>query len=411
MKIYKENPLFRTSFYLICLLLLLASCSKDDVAEGIPVITGVSLVDEAKFDSTFTKASRGTVIVIRGNNINDITAVYFNDLAADFNPVYNTSDNLIIRIPENAPTIGTNPNVSNEIRVITKRGEAKYSFVLELPPPTISYISNENAKPGDSIYIHGSSFFGVEKIVFPGDIESTEFSANEDGTILGTIVPNNMNSRGPVSVYTAFGFTSTFVSINNINGPEIFNNFDDVNYYNGSGGYSVAVSNSSVNFPGNHGNYGVFDAVGIAAGNQSWDAAGRSVNLAKKVLISPDSLGVSASKYAIKFEIFVKVPWESGVMRVVHSTLSGKPTHTALYKPWSTSPSKTYQTTGWVTVTIPLTDFKLSSGVGDSAKTVSDLIDITGTNAFNLRFYAESGIPVARIHMAVDNMRLVRIVE
>lgn len=413
MKTYKSHRILNIGLFSLCFMWILlgTSCKKQENSSITPIITKVSLVDDSTFDSTFSKAKRGTLIVIRGENLQDAITVYFNGMAADFNPVYNTSTNLIVRIPENAPAKGTSPDliVPNEIQLITKHGEAKFSFSIELPPPTIYSVSNENVLPGDSVYFYGTSFFGIEKVIFPGNLEVTDFSTNSLGTILKTVAPINMTERGPVSIQSIFGSYTTFHSINNINGPEVFNNFDDVNFYNGSGGYSVKVSNSPIDFPGNNGNYGVFDASGIPAGNQGWTDPGRSVNLAKKVLISPDSLGVSAGKYAIKFEIFVKEPWEAGVMRIVPSTLS-TPTYTALYKPWALTSTQKFVTEGWVTATIPLTDFKLSSGTGESARTLSDLINVSGINAINLRFYAESGAAVGRIHMAVDNMRLVRII-
>ncbi len=413
MKILRKISIIGISFSLLGMLLFGTSCKKESNSGGMPVITKVSLVDPLKFDSTFTKASRGTVIVLRGENINDATEVYFNDYPADFNPVYNTKNNLILMIPEDAPTIGTDADVvvPNEIRLVTKHGVARFSFVLQLPPPTIYSLSNENALPGDSIFIYGSSYFGVEKITFPGNIEVTNFTTNKEGTVLKTVVPSNLTSRGPISVQTVFGVGTTFFSINNINGPGVINNFDDIDFYNvPGGGYSVAVSNSSVNFPGNYGKYGVFDVASITAGNPNWYEAGRSITLGKQKLISVDSLGEPASKYALKFEIFVKTPWVAGQMRITHSTIP-TPTYTAIYKPWASLPSKSYQTTRWETVTIPLTDFKLNNGLGESAQTLSNLLDNTGTNGIHLRFYSEAGIPVGKVYMAVDNMRLIRIAK
>lgn len=100
-----------------------------------------------------------------------------------------TSTHIIVPIPANVPTEATNPNVSNKLKVTTPRGEAVYDFVLVTPAPSFNRISNEMALPGTRITFYGSNFYGIQKVIFPGNIEVTNVTVNAAATQLSLVVP------------------------------------------------------------------------------------------------------------------------------------------------------------------------------------------------------------------------------
>ena len=78
--------------------------------------------------------ARLTTYVIYGNNLATTREVYFNESLAPLNTTLVRNDNIIIRIPDNAPFA----NVPNKLRVVTEFGQAELNFVIEQPGPTIA---------------------------------------------------------------------------------------------------------------------------------------------------------------------------------------------------------------------------------------------------------------------------------
>ena len=78
---------------------LLTSCSKDDAADKMPVITGVRLIDPALADSTFTECTAGTNIVLMGRNLGSTYEIYINDQKVSFQGTFVTDNNILLTIP------------------------------------------------------------------------------------------------------------------------------------------------------------------------------------------------------------------------------------------------------------------------------------------------------------------------
>ena len=80
-------------FVLLTILLacnLFTACN-DDEGGGVPVIHHIRLVDPEKADSTFTDVNPGTMIVVIGENLNDVRKVFINEQEVSFNSNYGTS--------------------------------------------------------------------------------------------------------------------------------------------------------------------------------------------------------------------------------------------------------------------------------------------------------------------------------
>jgi len=178
-------------------------CKKN--SSGPPTITGVRLIDTAKRDSLFTKATPGTEIVINGNNLDGLQAVYFNDTSAYFNPVYATGSHIIVVIPSSAPTAAANPTVPSNIRLVTDHGTATYSFTLYLPPPYITSIALDNS--GTIVTINGGNFQGVKKITFPvaGNDTALSYTVNKDFNQIIAAIPTGAAFKDSLRVFCTFG--------------------------------------------------------------------------------------------------------------------------------------------------------------------------------------------------------------
>jgi hypothetical protein len=217
MKYFPLNSSLRIGHLLLFLLVggsFLTSCKEDDPtkpleASGPPAITAIRNTNPAKADSTFTQSTLGSVIVIVGNNLASTQYVTFNGYRAAVNPAYATETHLIVRIPDQVPTVATASGVPDELKVVNPAGETTYSFKVLPPAPVVQAVSNEYAKAGETITLFGTYFYFVKDITFPGSVPGTEIMAAPDGKSVSVKVPQGVDpSKGDILVTSESG-TST----------------------------------------------------------------------------------------------------------------------------------------------------------------------------------------------------------
>ena len=148
---------------------LLTSCSKDDAAEKMPVITGVRVIDPTLADSTFTECTAGTNIVLMGRNLASTYEIYINDQKVTFQGTFVTDNNII------------NPDLRNEIRVVTREGVAVYPFHINAGGCSIASMqASFPLNAGDEIVLIGNNFIDVERVYY------TDTDPNESGSSSST---------------------------------------------------------------------------------------------------------------------------------------------------------------------------------------------------------------------------------
>lgn len=256
------------------------SCKKN--AGGSPVITQVRSLDTTRRDSFFVRATPGTEIVIQGENLQGAKQVFFNDTSAYFNPVYNTSTNLIITIPGTAQTAATNPSVPSQIRLITDHGTTTYTFTLYLAKPYINAISLDGT--GTIITIDGANFAGIQKITFPvsGADTALSYTVNKTYTQIVAKIPPGAPFVDSLRVYCLFG-TAAFPFP-----PPM--TISSVSNENGAAGTTILINGSNfvgvneVIFPG-----------GIAGTNLQTLSVGQLSVVVPPGITAPDSLRVSGA--------------------------------------------------------------------------------------------------------------------
>ena len=104
-------------------------------------------------------------------------------------------------MPSPAPTFG-------QVILTTKSGTAAFQIVAT---PTITGISNENANPGDSVYVYGTYLKSIQSFSF-GGVAITSYKLSGNGSFIGFVLPSSVQT-GPVSVTTLFGTATTVYNV------------------------------------------------------------------------------------------------------------------------------------------------------------------------------------------------------
>lgn len=394
---YRGRPLL--ALLLLVLAFAQAAC-KEEAENPVPTITNIRSYAASPADSVVTRIGPGAYIVIQGSALRSAKLVEFDGVAAALNPALFADDNLVVQIPAGIPFASVSADKLNTIRVVTDGGETTFKFPILAPPPVISAVSNEFASPGDNITLSGAYLYLITKITFPGGIDAPTFTAASDGSSVQVKVPSGATTGGVITLRTQFGTATTPFA----NPTGMLLDFDAV----GQMLWGATVTNSATPFAGNRGNYAAFVQAPVPANNWEWYNGKRAINSNPADWLPSSELKQPAGNYAMKFEIFVKDPWTTGMLLI---TPQDNWVYTARYEPWRTTPN--FTTTGWTTVTLPLSTFKLKGGTlgdggGTAATTVGDVIG--STNEFvRIMFVNDTATPLASLNMAIDNIRVVKL--
>lgn len=194
----------------LLMVLILGACKdEDEINVGPPVIERVRNTDPSSADSSFTSATLGSTLAILGTNLLGTQQVYLNDYPLGINSAYVTNSSVIVTVGDSVPTVATNPNVPNTLRLVNKSGEAIIEFQTLPPAPQIQQVKNQFVKSGDDLTLFGRYFYFVDTVYFPGtDVFVTSgIETNGAGTILKVKVPVGLDfSEGKsISVVTKSG--------------------------------------------------------------------------------------------------------------------------------------------------------------------------------------------------------------
>ncbi|WP_183580405.1 glycan-binding surface protein [Mucilaginibacter sp. X5P1] len=296
---------------------------------------------------------------------------------------------------------------SSQIIVTTKSGTALDTIRAT---PTITGISNEDAAPGDSVYITGTYFQSSQSLVF-GGTTITSFKVSKDLKTIAFVMPALTSSQngGPLSITTKFGTATTVFNVEDfVDG--VFQNWDNVNTY------PWGLSNTSnSDFPGNTGWYGELyntQSGGQPLGpyNSSWYNGGQGINMGGSQWVPTANISSSPANYAVKFELYVpkSTPWLYGDIYVAENYSF---TYISRYTPWINKAGTItpYYTDGWQTVTLPLSSFATNNGKGTPVPSISALLGSSGNTGMNIWFLNDSSVTVKSYSLAIDNIRVVKI--
>ena len=377
-----------------------------------PTITAISNVFANPGDSVFVYGT--DLVLVQSFSYGGATITSFKP------SVYGTSLGFVM--PSPAPTSG-------QVSVTTLSGNAILDIVAT---PTITGISNDNASPGDSVYVYGTYLKGVQSFTFSGATISSFVSAT-DGSSVGFIMPT-ITTSGPASITTPFGITTTAYNVYNIY---------NVQYV------GVATTGVLANLEwGNAFGWQWWGGIKYTTGNTAWGGTtdfngvlGSSTNsqfayMKTGIMKSGDgtssdgtynfpigsaqwfptaNLSDPVDNWAIQFEMSVGnlKPWNGGTLCFETGFANN---YMARYEPWqiTASSTKAFSTKGWQTITIPLSSFraedtKLGKGKGAS---VTSLTNLLGTGSTSLNIYLHNfstSATTTGFYGAFDNIRVVKI--
>lgn len=391
--------------FFIAVVALLASCNDYPDAyvttDGVPTVSYVRIPDVLSSDSLVTHAYMGTTIALIGDNLTSVKQVWFNDQQATLNTSFITSKALILTVPNSIPD-----NVTDKIYLINSKNDTvKYDFKVDVPNPMLTSMDCEYVPDGDVATINGNYFLPVEgddvpEVYFTPNIKAEVVSYTL--TQLKVIVPEGA-SMGTVTVKSRYGSTmSTFKFRDNTG---LISDFSNSSYGNpwGLGGFSST--------DGCDGQYLLMESSSFGPwswlNNMMWvysacDGAGNQ----------PIATG-DVSNLALRFETNVPywsdqnmciwfTPYESSFSGVNVDGTSAQ----YHWKPYMDGTSKvTYNSDGWKTITIPLSEFNTDKSETTTTRKITDISAYTNINLMVFGA-ADDTYP---IKICIDNLRIVSI--
>ncbi|MGQ1889677.1 glycan-binding surface protein [Thermophagus sp. OGC60D27] len=369
------------------------SCENDD-NNKVPKIKYIRPVDALKSDSLLASASMGQTIAIIGSDLEQVVTIIFNDVEAKLNPVYVTDQSIIVTIPSTIPE-----EISNSITFLTSSGnQVVYDFEISIPSPQISSISCEWAPEGSVATLYGSYFFptadGSINVVFPGNIQADVLEFDSEGIIF--TVPSGV-VKGSITVTNDFGTGRSEFIYKDDTG--IFINGENPTEWNGWNLSDFGTEN------GIDGTYLKFEGT---TGSWAWPANALQlfyINPTGEPLVSEGEV----DDYALKFE-FISFEWHDTPLLMWFGDHNVDGDYAQYHwKPYLTNGvASNYTTDGWITVTLPLSDFKYDKEESTDTRKIGSINDLVD---FNLMWFGAVDETTTEFGLKVwiDNIRLVKI--
>lgn len=298
-----------------------------------------------------------------------------------------------------------------------------YEFEIEIVPEIFA-ISYANPSQGDLVRVYGKNLNGVSSFSF-GSKTITAFTVDEDGFYVEFLAPDMNFASGPVTLVNSYGTATTVYNINTRNEKwlGLLANFEWGDYfgYHWWGDISLAfgpVADFNGSMGTNNSMYIYFNTPILAGGESKYAPLGNANNTSinnKNAWMPVANLSDPVENWGLQFDISVAKPWKGGTL-YFKTEFAGE-SYVARYEPWKISASKTvaFETEGWQTVTIPLSQFKSKKttlGDGDSVTSLKLLLGPTGETSYDLTLknFASSSTATG-FYAAIDNIRVVKIKE
>lgn len=375
MKNYRSNKnylAFKNLCGLLVIAMLFIACDDDTSVSNEIAIEKVFLqdVNSTVQDREVTFARLGQLLRIEGRGFTGLKKVYINGFETFFNTVFISDNSMLIQVSADTPTIDAEESDRNTIRFVNNSFDVIFPFEIRSAAPRITNISNTLPNPGEEITVYGTGLIEVTKVIFPGDVEVTTGITydEEDGEFFTVTVPSGISDMGG----------AIFIETNNggAYSPAYFNykqglilNFDGVGGIGEFGNtirqdelLSASIGEGNVS-QGNYVYHGPTDGTPFGAGSnrnsEVFTTGSESWRTQYTPLIPADT---PLELVGFQFDVYVPQPWEgSGFIQILLiNNFNGGEWNGGVYNyvPWVVDGEvEAFQTTGWTTVTVPLTDF------------------------------------------------------
>ncbi len=364
--------------------------------------------------SSITFDNSGTIVYINGNNFAGISKITFpvsgDDTALSYT-VNKTFTQIIAALPPGTP-------FNDSLRVYTTFGSAAFAYP---PPMSITSVSNENGVAGSIMTINGTNFVGITDVIFPGNISGTGLQVLSVNQLTVTI-PAGITIVDSLRIEGVLGKAASpqlFDSYTTHPSPGYLSTFDEqwasdnTSFVGWTGGYADAATTAS-NYPGGTGGSAVLLQGSPMSANAGPTSQGNSGLLQLNPVPWVTNTSMSINNYALKFEQYVKTTWSAGEIWIAVGGWYGWNSYTARYAPWETANGGKYKPAGWVTVTIPLSQFITGNDQGKTSwnpagSPASKFSDYNTTEVgFLIANDQPTAVPAGSINIAIDNVRIVK---
>ncbi|MBK7872758.1 MAG: IPT/TIG domain-containing protein [Saprospiraceae bacterium] len=331
--------------------------------KSVATVSILSLVKPVIANIAPMETQANKEITISGTDLDLVAKVVF---GGNKEVVVNNSNEteLVVTVPP-----GT---LSGAVILVAKNGDmitsASSLTILASNVPLITSIP-PMIRPGEMITIQGEKLDLFVDVIFPDNIRATMFGI-KTATMLQVLVPSNVRRGfGKIKFITNENETTESPEVN-FQGVDpvsdrslVFFDFDNLNRWWGDTGANEndpTYTLDGTNYFRVNGSLNGWTGFFWRNGKNEFPA---------------DAIGTNVSSYVLKFDVNVLDPITGGELAWRLKGSSGDFWY--YWKPWEATGS--YETNGWITVTIPLTEFK--SG-GDSISDLSTINEDFGV-AFN----------------------------
>lgn len=193
-----------TLFYCMAAVsLLLSACEKDELSP--PVITEIRNYAASPADTVVQTLQAAQWVVVLGQNLGDVSQVYFGSIPATLNHTLLTDGSIVVQVPS-IPFDSVAREKVNVVTVVNGSGSA--SFTINITgAPMISHVRNYAAAPkdtiintiipGQTINIVGYNLKNATKIAFQGLDANLAGVTYTDSSVI-VKVPNNFTGADPL---------------------------------------------------------------------------------------------------------------------------------------------------------------------------------------------------------------------
>lgn len=156
------------------------------------------------------KASGGTVLTLTGNDLADMRSIVFDNgnVPAAFNPVFNTSEAVIFRVPDTA-----NGGDQNIIFTNVDGKSVKVAFSV-VALPTVATAFPVDFQAGTTITLTGGNLESVSKVLLDGTTTEATIVSKEKKKLVITMPASSVNTAKLVITNASGSMTTTQVFTN-----------------------------------------------------------------------------------------------------------------------------------------------------------------------------------------------------
>lgn len=348
MKQIINNKVFRSFVLLSSSILFLSSCQKMEVektavCDGLPAV--ISATTPTARATTIPGAKLDEWVILQGSNLCGITKIMINDVEVDIKEAYITPTEITFKVPKTVPK-----EISNKIILSSPGGNTEFGFTVYMAP-LLAY--------GYGGQTEGFTPVGQNLVIKTKNLDLYGFNVQNTKVLFGTIEakPTKVTADEIHVVVPSGAVANTEVTITNgANTKIVSERYKDArgliftNDPDKQGWTSMKVSSGPSPAPIS-GNYAVVKGT---YGDWAWD---ENFHIAdNKPLADYGVTGGDAKNILVKFEVNVPKAWDSNPIRIWYKSPKGTMNYNFPFGGGNFSGSA-FKTSGWQTVTIPLSDF------------------------------------------------------